>query len=425
MKKLLLNNWPLKLVSILLAVGIWMIVIYITDPSTTRTYSVPIELVNEDIVAQRGRSVTVVGDQTVNVRVTKNRSITQSLSASNFRAVADFSKMYEDTQVPVTVTCTSTRLTDSDYTQDKFSLEVRLEDLKTVTVPIVYQLRGEPAEGFAIGDVILEPSEVTVTAPESYADIIREATVAVDVTGASEDFKTEEPLRIYDGNGVLLNPAESKDTVIDLRGSVACTVKLFLIKKVPVIAQARETDRVAEGYQFVGATVTPDTITISGTRAVMAQVSSILINDVSAAGLTDERRVEVDLTRFLPANVTIVDESKTATVTLMAEPFIEREYSFPRERIEVINVPEDIEYRILSSSVTLRLRGLEADLSSLDVDQVGLTLDLSGYGPGNMNLAVTVTLPSDVYQQAGVCTANVRLTRMETTEAEATTGAEE
>ena len=155
MKKQLLNNWPLKLVSVLLAVGIWMMVIYITDPATTQTYSVPIELVNEEIVAERGRSVTVVGDQTVNVRVTKNRSITRALSASNFRAVADFSKMYEDTQVPVTVTCTSTRVQASDFTQDKFSLEVKLEDLKTVTVPIVYELNGDPAEGFAIGGVTL------------------------------------------------------------------------------------------------------------------------------------------------------------------------------------------------------------------------------------------------------------------------------
>ena len=423
MKKLLLNNWPLKLVSVLLAVGIWMMVIYITDPATTQTYSVPIELVNEEIVAERGRSVTVVGDQTVNVRVTKNRSITRALSASNFRAVADFSKLYEDTQVPVTETCTSTRVQASDFTQDKFSLEVKLEDLKTVTVPIVYELNGEPAEGFAIGGVTLEPSEVTVTAPESYADIIREATVSIDVNGASEDFTTEQELHIYDGNGVLLNPAESKDTVIDAQGTVACSVKLFLIKKVPVIVEAKETDRVAEGYQYVGASATPETVTISGTRAVMAQVSSIIINDVSAAGLAESRRIEVDLTRFLPANVSIVDDVKTATVILMAEPFIERTFEFSRDQIEVINVPENMEYRILSSTVALTLRGLEADLSSLDTDAVKLTLDLNGYSAGNLNVVVNVTLPSDVYTQKGACVANVRLTEIEVTEAE--TGADE
>ena len=70
MKKLLLNNWPLKLVSLLVAVGIWMMIIYITDPSTTKTFSVPITLENEDIITRRGKYVNVMGDPYVTVRVT-------------------------------------------------------------------------------------------------------------------------------------------------------------------------------------------------------------------------------------------------------------------------------------------------------------------------------------------------------------------
>ena len=148
MKKLLLNNWPLKLVSLLVAIGMWMMIIYITDPSTTKSFSVPITLENEDIITNRGKSVNVVGDPYVSVRVTKNRSIVNALKTTDFKATADFSKMYEDTQVPVTVTCSSSKLSKSDYTQDKFSLEIELEPLSTVTVPISYELSGEPAEGF-------------------------------------------------------------------------------------------------------------------------------------------------------------------------------------------------------------------------------------------------------------------------------------
>ena len=415
MKKQLLNNWPLKLVSLLLAVGIWIMVIYITDPADTKSFSVPITLTNADIITERGKSVTVVGDQHVTVRVTKNRSIVNALKTSDFKATADFSKMYEDSQVPVTVTCSNSRISKSDYTQDKYSLEIELEPLSTVTVPIVYELSGTPAEGFAIGDVVLEPSDVTITAPASYAGIIREAVVTVNVDGVSEDYTTEAALRIYDGNGALLDPSESKDTVIDSEGKITCNVKVFLIKKVPVIVEARNTERVADGYTFVGATVTPDTVTISGTRAVMAQVSSIIINDVSAAGLAESRTIEVDLTRFLPDNVSIVDENQKAHVTLMAERFVEKSFRITSDKIQVVNVPKGMEYRITTSAVNVTLLGLEADLASLSEDDIGLTLDLEDFSAGSASVTLKVTLPSDVYQLKGNVAVNVRLTEIRTT----------
>ena len=415
MKKQLLNNWPLKLVSLLAAVGIWLTIMFITDPSTTKSFTVPITLVNENIITERGKSVNVTGDQYVTVRVTKNRSIVNALKTADFKATADFSKMYEDSQVPVSVTCNSSKISKSDYTQDKFSLEIELESLATVTVPIVYELTGDPADGFAIGDVQLEPSTVTVTAPASYAGIIREAVVTIDVDGVSEDYTTQEVLRIYDGNGALLEPSESRDTVIDFEGKITCNVRVFLIKRVPVIVEATNTNRVADGYTFVGATVVPDTVTISGTRAVMAQVSSITIDDVSAAGLTDSRTIEVDLNRFLPDSVTIVDDNSKAHVTLMAERYVEKSFTIASGKIKVVNVPEGMEYRITTSAVNITILGLEADLASMSEDDIGLTLDLTGFRPGTASVTLKVELPSDVYQQKGNVAVNVRLTEIQTT----------
>ena len=415
MKKLLLNNWPLKLVSLLAAIGIWMMIIYITDPSINKSFRVPITLENEDIIANRGKSVNVIGDEYVTVRVTKSRSIVNALKETDFKATADFTKMYEDSQVPVTVTCSSSKLSKSDYTQDKFSLEIELEPLSTATVPISYELSGEPADGFAIGDVWLEPASVTITAPASYTSIIRRAVVNVNVAGASEDFTTKAKLRIYDGNGVLLDPSDNKDTTMDLKGDVNCGVKVFLIKKVPVIVQATNTQKVADGYTYVGSSVVPDTVTISGSRAVMAQVSSIIINDVSAAGMTDSRTIEVDLTRFLPDSVSIVDDNKKAHVTLLAERYVEKSFTIGADKIEVINVPEGLEYKITSSAVNVTLLGLEADLASLSEEDIGLVLDLAGFRPGTASITLKVKLPSDVYQQKGNCAVNVRLTQIHST----------
>lgn len=47
----------------------------------------------------------VVGKQTATIAVTVNRETSARISADDFKAVADFQDMYQDTQVPVTVTC--------------------------------------------------------------------------------------------------------------------------------------------------------------------------------------------------------------------------------------------------------------------------------------------------------------------------------
>ena len=46
--KRLLNNWPLKLLSVLVGAFVWLVIISLADPTDTKTiYNIPITIQNE------------------------------------------------------------------------------------------------------------------------------------------------------------------------------------------------------------------------------------------------------------------------------------------------------------------------------------------------------------------------------------------
>lgn len=52
MKKGLMNNWGLKILSFLLAVMLWLIVVNIDDPVTTQTFNnIPVAVTNAEVLA--------------------------------------------------------------------------------------------------------------------------------------------------------------------------------------------------------------------------------------------------------------------------------------------------------------------------------------------------------------------------------------
>ena len=115
MKKKLMNNWSLKLLSLAFAFFIWLSVVSYSNPISTYTISgIPVEFEHEELITERGLSVEVVGKQTATIAVTVNRETSARISADDFKAVADFQDMYQDTQVPVTVTCMTGKVSDSN-----------------------------------------------------------------------------------------------------------------------------------------------------------------------------------------------------------------------------------------------------------------------------------------------------------------------
>ena len=92
-KSIYLKNLGIKIVSVLLAMIIWMIIINIDDPYKTRTFSVNVETINESALQSVNKVYEVIDGNTANVKVRGKKSVVDKLEASDIKATADLSDL--------------------------------------------------------------------------------------------------------------------------------------------------------------------------------------------------------------------------------------------------------------------------------------------------------------------------------------------
>ena len=430
MKKWITNNWPLKLMSVLLAVLIWIVIVNIDNPVETVTIrGIPIQIVNDDLFREQGKTYTVVGSSapTASVRVTERWKTTTGLSASDFTAVADFADIYQEGQVPVTVTCSNSAVSSEDFVVLTPSLEIQVENLSTITQEVTVQTTGDPAEGYTIGKTTAAPNLVTITAPASFAERVRQAVVTVDVSGASEEVTAQSSIQLLDAYGDVMSTTGLAEGDFTISSETAdATVEILNMKEVPITVSVSGVNQVADGYRYTGHVVNPETVSLSGLRSALGSASIEIPNTVaSVAGASSDVTFTVSLAEYLPAGVSLVEgEPEEATITLRVEPLEERSISIPVSSLTVTGLEDGLEYTLIGTSFTLRVEGLAEDLDRLAEEPLTGTVDVSGLGAGMHTLPVEVTLPDqDAYSLVSEPAVNVQLTE-QAAETEPVTGSE-
>ncbi|WP_347490094.1 CdaR family protein [Desulfoscipio sp. XC116] len=82
----------------------------------------------------------------------------------------------------------------------RVSVTVPVASLPAGELPVRVKLTGEPAEGYAAGDPLVQPAFVQVTGPQQVLDsLISVNTMAVDISGAAENVEKEVVLMLPDG----------------------------------------------------------------------------------------------------------------------------------------------------------------------------------------------------------------------------------
>src|SRR5213078_611391 len=153
----LIYNWHLKLISLILAVMLWMVVA--TETSSELGMEVPLEYRN--IPAQ----LEITGDttNTVQVRLRGSSHVIRDVSTT-----IDLSKMRPGEKiVPLSPQNVQAPFGADVIRVNPSSVRFNLERTLTKTVPVVPTILGQASDGFEIGSVAVNPSKVEVEGPES------------------------------------------------------------------------------------------------------------------------------------------------------------------------------------------------------------------------------------------------------------------
>lgn len=409
-KKKITDNLSLKIMSVAVAVVVWLIVVNIDNPVGTNYYTITnVELINKEYVESSdtiGKMCMPEENQdTVRVAITADKKTRDKIRVSDISAVADLQQAVSlDTNpvmVPITVTCSVSGIGPGDIKVTPQNLSVNLDEKETQEF-VVNVTRGDtkPGKDYEVGSLTANPEKVRITGPKSLVNKIDKVNAAIELNGKTQDFTQEVTLSIIDKNQEALSDSEMNSLRIENNAQVIVTAKLWKIRQ-GVKISAGYVGTPAEGYQAGMIKTVPDTISVAGstegleTLAANDNVITIPSESIDISGESSDVEKKISLKDLLPDNVKLTsDASEDVWVTVSILPEGSREFSFPTKEIEVKNKPDDLQVTFETAQIAIRIKSDSKDLDDLDVTKdIKASIDLEDKEEGNYEVPVTVSLP--------------------------------
>lgn len=393
MKEKLLNNFGLKVASLVLAFAVWMAIVNISNPVIDDSQTVPVEVKNEEVLKaanltyEMGKDVVTVSYQ---VR-TRERSL---VKASDFHAYVDLNDYNVTGAIPITVEINKDKeaLVKSDtITAKPMVIRIKTEALQRKKFDLQVKTEGAHEDGYAPGPIIPSSSSVTVEGPESLIGQISRIGVVVNIENKSADFDVTAAPVLYDAND---NELDFGDKVSVSPHEIECRVSILKAKNLSLNFEV--SGEVAKGYRYTGVESSVKTVPVVGTKSVLASLSTLSVasDKLNISGATADKVIELDLSQYLPPNTSIAgNEYKNVTVKLKVEPLTTKTFTLDLESLDKIGLEEDYEYGFDKETADVTIRGLKEDLDSLDINKLNAVLDVTnlhtGQNPGVLKFEVS------------------------------------
>ncbi len=392
-EKKLFKNMGLKIISLIIAVILWLVVMNIDDYSMTRTIrNIPVTQLNGDSITNLGKVYDVVSGSTVDIVVKGPRSVVDSLSQSSFTATADLSQLSITNSVQINVTANDARINnDIEISYVSRTMNLTIEDKVTREMPIRAVAEGEPAEGYALGETIVTPNMIEITGPESIISKVTEVRASINVGGQSESMNTLVAPQCLNAYG---EPQNGKSIELGVE-EVRVSATIYPTKTIPV--RISPEGEPGAGYIITGINYNPQTITVAGEKTKLEQMDALVLATQDLAGATQNTEMNLSVGPALPEGIYLADTNEDIAVNVLIEKLEQREIAVTAKDIELRNTREDLEYSLNISGVyKLRLRGLAKDIDTVTKESLDVYLNVDGKTEGVQDVSPSYTKPSNV-----------------------------
>ncbi len=403
------NNLVLKISSLAVAFLVWIIVVNVSNPIVTRNISVPLNVVNANIITDAGKTYSLMGANSVTVSYEVRSRDQSRIAASDFHASIDLGDMYDITgAVPIAVEVVNNKDLIIGAVASKPSIvRVSIEDLQRKEFTLTTKITGTPSDGFSVGEVKLDKTNVVVTGPVSVIGQISQIGVEIDVTGLDSDESGRAELKYFDANGNAFVISDSR--VSKSFDNVGYSLVMLNGRTLALNFDVGGT--AAQGYKFTGAESTTKSIQVRGQPEVLEGLDSITVpaSALSVEGATGDVNVTVDIKNFLPANVTAVGDTKV-NVTLKVEALDKKSLTLTVNDLNIVGARPGVATNIVPEKITVVVSGLSANLESVTNADLKATLDVSemnsGSNTGSLKFEPATGLSVDSYTPFEVIIGN-------------------
>ncbi len=389
--KMITNNFGLKILAVVFACVLWLAVVNIDDPVTTRSFTTTVSVENNDYLTGIGKYYEIVNNSnTITFKVSGKRSYLERMSNSDFRAIADLELIENLERVPIEIT--PQRYNSYVTIASKvYYLELAVEDLVSRPYVISVETEGNPMDQHALGEMSVSPTLLRVSGPASVIERIDKAVATVNVENMAQDMTDSVIPVLYDKEG---KEVDTKDLSFNIQ-NVMVSVKILDVKEAPLNFQTSGT--LQEGYEYVDMEYKPETVQIKGVSSVLNTINNITVPEevLDLTDATGDIEKEVDISAYLPEGATLMDNSQAkVSVTVKIEKHERRKFKVPTANITVSNLASRYSVAFLKDTVEVELEGLAKDLDALDETTLTGSINVGGMTEGEHTVSLELNLDS-------------------------------
>lgn len=402
------NKLFTAILSVLIALGLWIFVVTVVSPESDTRISVPITYQGEEVLRERGLMLMPGATQNVTVRIQGNRSDLNRLTPANVAATVDLSVIQEadSYNLNIKVSVGDNTMTSAFVVQDKQpgTASVTVGDYRAKDVPVKLSYEGEMGEGliFDLDDAVLSAATVSISGPAEVVDTIEAAQITIDATGLTQSVDADYRPTLVDAND---EPVDAADVVANV-AEIHVNMTVEHIKTVPLTVQLVYGGGVRE--ENVEKTIEPASITISGSEETLSRIEEISLGSISMAEITGDTKQSMEIR--LPETVTNRSAKTEATVSLKLKNLQTRRFYVTS--FSAVNVPAGYQANIVTSQLEVVVRGDSTSVLGLRADEIKVEVDCSSIGVGTVTVPATVTVSSDKIGVVGKYTVSVTLVKL-------------
>lgn len=376
--------------SVVLAFILWYYVITVVSPNSKDTfYNIPVVLTGETALEERGLMVTSVGNTTVDLTLSGNRSDLIQLNSSNITIKANLNTIYDtgenlrlDYSTSYPGNFANNAFVEESKSPSYITVTVERRSNKDIPVRVVYS--GTVAEGYTAlkDEQSLDYETIRISGPESVTSQITQAVIEVSLDGRTESVVDSYRYTLCNEEG---DPVDATLITVSVE-EIDLTVPVRMVKTIPLKVNVVDGGGATKDTTTIK--IEPEEIKVYGTAAALEGFDELILGTIKLGEY--EKATELSFDIVLPDGVTNMTGLKQAKVTVRFPSLSTKVLTI--EDIQLLNIPEGMKAELTTQMLEITLRGPSEQIRSITPENVTVTVDLSGAAPGTVTRKATVSL---------------------------------
>lgn len=309
------TDWFLRVVSVLIAIVIWIYVVYEYNPQyETWVRDIPITYLNQTQDFENGKLVILeTSTEQIDIKIRGRRRLVSAIDASNTTVTVDMAGVTKEGTYTLPINVHFAAEGVEVLQRKPYAQELTVDRVITEEREITVDTEGQLPAGYVVESGTNSPATVKLTGPQSIISTVAKCSIAVNFTDVRDDIKGLYKIKLYDAqNNELENEFISKNIeYTEVYYAVLAT------KTVPVTPRLLDTGN--EDGVTVTASVQPSQVMIKGKQSMLDTISALETAEIDISGVSESQQVEAALE--LPDGIALTDEAQaTVTVDLAVAP---------------------------------------------------------------------------------------------------------